>query len=327
MKRSALPSVSFLVVAEVIALFTAGLEDQGAFLFWTLPSALLAGVFAAGLSGWSKDWNKIVSYGTSVVCGAILGLLWTYTVALFLGPWVGAFGAPILLCWVAGGASAAVAAQCFRDYKPARSIPTVLAVSTVVSLAVFLIPLAVRKAANDQELLTFVFRYTPGTESLRISHDPSSWSHDQRLSDEEEETLRERYETGRLELEARHKHGAGAASRAILVVQRPVNGGLKLAQPDQETIFYFQTSTGFESYPESVACLDRFITLSSRQYEWEGTAYMALSYMIDSWDGSATGSDVMRWEKANIEPDSSANGSQPIRSETNRRSSAAGSRR
>ncbi|GEM_PF-2105088 len=195
----------FFAVSESIALLKAGLEDQSAFLFWTLPSAVLAGVFAAGLSGWSKGWNKIVSYGTSVVCGAILGLLWTYTVALFLGPWVGAFGAPILLCWIAGGASAAVAAQCFRDYRPARSIPTVLAVSTVLSLAVFLRPLAARMAANDQELFIFVFRYTPGTEPLLISHDPSSWSHGKRLSGAEEAILRERYETGHLELEARDK--------------------------------------------------------------------------------------------------------------------------
>ncbi len=33
----------------------------------------------------------------------------------------------------------------------------------------------------------------------------------------------------------------------------------------------------------------------------EGIA-LAVGYLIDSWDGSATGSDIMRWAKRDTEP-------------------------
>lgn len=302
MKKLLLSFLIFFVVAEAIAFLTVGTEDQVAFISWTIPSALLAAFLSAGLSRLSEKWSRIPAYSTSIVAGGLFGFVWTYFVALFLGPWVGAFGAPILLCWIAGGAAASFGHRFLLDHTLTRAIPGIAAFSIAVSLAVFLIPVLVRIAANDQQILTFVFRYVSGEESLVIDEEPILWSHEERLTEKEREILKERYRTGHLDLSTRGSNGFGPQSRAIIVIERPLDGDVRLPQPDRCTVFYFQTRSGFDSFPQDVKLLERFITLGNREYESEGTEYVALSYMIDSWDGGATGSDVMiRWKKQDLE--------------------------
>jgi len=239
----------------------------------------------------------------SAVLGSIFGFLWTYIVGRLLGPGVGAFGAPILLCWISAGGTSFFAVRLLSGLPVARALPIIGAFAVISSVAVFAIPVIVKRANNDQQLLIFVFRYTPGENELQIDESkPSAWSHDARLTAAEKSILSERVLKGRLQLETRGKNGTGVESRAIIVMERPIKEKLRLGQPDRSTVFYFQHNEGFELRPEGASTLKRFIRLDSREYSSEVTDYIAVGYLIDSWDGSATGSDIMRWAKRDTEP-------------------------
>ena len=301
MKPFLISSVVFVAVAEAIAVVTAGSEDQFAFIFWTTPAALLISGTLLGLSRLLKMWRLLSMLVVLMLFGAGLGVLWTFLVAASLGPWIGAFGAPILLCWIAGGAAAGCALALSHHLSLARAVPLITAVSIAVSFAVFLIPIGAKKIANDQRLLTFVFRYVPGTGGVTIDEQPTSWDHEERLTEQDRKILANHYRTGHLDLEARHSNGSGPESRAIIVVHSPVKRQTKLPQPDRSTVYYFQTQNGFERLPPDAGVLDRSITLDVREYQWEGEKRVALSYLLDSWDGSATGADAIHWSGRDIE--------------------------
>ncbi len=301
MKSLVTSFVIFLIVAEALAISRAGTEDQMAFIFLSLPAAMIVAWASLALSQLMNQWRVFPACAGLIIAGGVLGFLWTYVVAISLGPWVGAFGAPILLCWMAGGSSAGSACWLIRNQTLTRAIPRILAISVAMSFAVFSIPAMARRAANDQQILTFVFRYVPGNEDVIIEEAPTSWDHDELLTDDEKTILRKHYPTGLLNLEVRHSNGSGGESRTIVVVERPVDGEIKLAQPDHASVFYFQSGRGFNRFPRDAHVLDRAITLGVRQYDWQGTEYVALHYLLDAWDGSATGADVMRWNKKDIE--------------------------
>ena len=132
--------IVFFFVAEGIALFKAGTEDQLAFFFWTSLPALLAGFLGNLFVQLTKTWNKILSYFSCLIIGGIFGLFWTFIVVLFLGPWIGAFGAPVLLCWIAGGAASFFAAKAYVDLPLKKFFPFIIISSLTISVLVFVIP-------------------------------------------------------------------------------------------------------------------------------------------------------------------------------------------
>ncbi len=293
--------VVFLLVAEGIAISTAGVEDQSAFIFWTVPAAVLIAGASLGVSRLTRRWRPVPACSVLMIGGGLLGLLWTLWVTRLLGPWVGGFAVPILLCWIAAGASAGSAVWFLRNGTPVQATLGIVTVSAVLSMAVFLIPVVAKRTANDQQIVTFFFRYVPGKGDVTIEEQPSSWTHEEDLTDEEKAILAKRYPAGRLVLEARHSDGSGPQSRMIIVVEKPVDRGIQLARPDHATVFYFQAASRFDRFPRDVPLLDRSIALAVREYAWKGTEYVALNCQIDLGDGSAIGRDVMRWRKEDIE--------------------------
>lgn len=288
----------FVAIAESIAIVTAGFEDQEAFVFWTLIAASIAGLLATKLKNTNKSLRKLIVYLLSAFFGFIYGLVFSYGVAFFLGPWIGAFGMPILLCWTAAGLSTFVAARLINDFPLKKSTPLILLTAVLASISVFSIPAIVRRVNNEQEVKIFVFRYTPGKrEIVIVEDDPLSYSHDQRLSLTEHEVLKNRYQTGRLNLESQSVYGKGPESKVILVLSEPLTNEVSLRQPNQSTVFYFQNGNDFEAHSNTSPLLERRIVLGPREYTWENTDFVALSCMVESWDGSSTGRDVMLWEK------------------------------
>jgi hypothetical protein len=298
MKTIIIAFLVFFAVAEGIALATAGTEDFGAFILWTIPSGAISAFLGTVLARSTQSIGRIPGMALSAVSGCVFGVLWTYLVGRLLGPWIGAFGAPVLLCWISAGATSFFAARLLSGFPVAKALPFIGAFAIISSIAVFAIPIILERANNNQQLLTFVFRYTPGENELQIDeNNPSSWSHDARLTTGEKSVLIERFRKGHLRLETRGRNGAGPESRAIIVMERPIKAEVRLAQPDRSTIFYFQQNERFDLRPDGAPTLKRFIRLASRDYSSEGTNYTAVGYLIDSWDGSATGSDIMRWDK------------------------------
>ncbi|MBD0339225.1 MAG: hypothetical protein ICV67_08070 [Thermoleophilia bacterium] len=93
-----------LLAAIVLTVITGwGGDDLGAFFFWSVPFGFFLGI-VAGVAGRRLTHPRLAATVASAL-GALAGLLWTVVVALLLGGYFFAFGFPVLLAWMAGGAA------------------------------------------------------------------------------------------------------------------------------------------------------------------------------------------------------------------------------
>lgn len=91
-------AVAFAVAIGLLALqdwFGSG--DLQALAFWTAPLAVGIGLLALPVS----RLRRTIGVPLAVVGGPALGFAFTFMVAVFLGPWFGAFSFPPLYCWMA----------------------------------------------------------------------------------------------------------------------------------------------------------------------------------------------------------------------------------
>jgi hypothetical protein len=148
-----------------------GEDDIGAFLYWTVPFALLLGL-ATRLAG--PRWPVPVA-----VVGAAAGLLWTVVVALLLGPFFLAFGFPVVLGWMAGGAVGLLAGMGLRSPRALRIARVgaygtlmllVLLVALTSVLAQFLwgpdLVAHVRAGTSDAETRAFIEKVVLGQSGV-----------------------------------------------------------------------------------------------------------------------------------------------------------------
>src|SRR6266550_4511685 len=111
LKAGFLAALICLVAATLVAVSTItlnqgfGAGDLWAFLFWSLPLVGIIAGIASVLMNLYCRLNVFIRIIVAALAGALSGLVWTFFVAVFLGPWFGAFSFPVLFCWIAGGAS------------------------------------------------------------------------------------------------------------------------------------------------------------------------------------------------------------------------------
>ncbi len=102
------PALLLAVVSWVVALvavarhswFSAG--DLHPFAFWCLLAAAFAYPAMRTLQRGTAGAGNLTLLSAASVAGLSFGVVWTFLVALVMGGWIGAFGFPVLLCWIVG---------------------------------------------------------------------------------------------------------------------------------------------------------------------------------------------------------------------------------
>lgn len=95
-----------------------GKGDTYAFIFWTIPLAVglsVTGKTIVNLFRTSSFYLRLIFI---ILTAGLLSLGWAYCVALFLGPWIGAFSIPILYLWIVGS----VLQLLFLDWRLPKQI-------------------------------------------------------------------------------------------------------------------------------------------------------------------------------------------------------------
>ena len=79
-----------------------GKGDFSAFIFWTIPFAVALAVSGKTIIYIARSVHFLIRVFLIVLISVILSFSWALCVALFLGPWIGAFSFPLLYLWIAG---------------------------------------------------------------------------------------------------------------------------------------------------------------------------------------------------------------------------------
>jgi hypothetical protein len=102
------PALLLAVVSWAVALvdvardYWFGAGDLRPFAFWCLLAAAFAYPAMRSLQRYAARVRNVVLVSVASLAGLAFGVAWTFLVALILGGWIGAFGFPVLLCWIVG---------------------------------------------------------------------------------------------------------------------------------------------------------------------------------------------------------------------------------
>jgi hypothetical protein len=251
-----------LVAAVTIVLnYGAGVNDLWVFLLWTfLFSGCLAAI-AVLLRRLYCRCSLSLSYFLAMLLGGASGAVWTYLVAILLGPWIGAFSVPVFACWVAGGASGMIAAAggCF-DMRP-RLIAVESAVIVLICLITAMGADPLYNALSRNQSLEVVFvKWKPSFQALSSRQLIPEYDK-YRLTDSEMFELESVGLTGELTVVGAAKHGSGKHSCAVIIMQHQITDAVELLQPDRAEVIYLQDGNEWKMYPPDAPTLRRVIRL------------------------------------------------------------------
>src|SRR5882672_3911080 len=145
-----------------------GRGDLSSYAFWNLLFAIYLYAVATVLQPRLHVAHVGVRVFAWTLIGGVAGFLWTWIVAVALGPWIGAFSFPVLYIWTAAGAiaGAAIGWRATADVTPRRRRPwLVLLVPPVTLLGVVLLEAMLYLGSRfvwgraQPEVFTFPDRY------------------------------------------------------------------------------------------------------------------------------------------------------------------------
>jgi hypothetical protein len=260
-----------------------GSSDLWTFIFWTIPFVgLMAGITSPSIKLYRR-LSFAIRLIVAVIIGALVGFLWTYIVATFLGPWFRAFSFPVLYCWIVGGISAMVAAA--GICRPITRIK----VSIEILLCLFIGAFAVigtkplfKWILNDQHLDAVFVEWKPGTQPLSVDGY-------YKLTESEISQLKAAGLTGKLNVRGMFTTGEGKSVRAVIVMQHQLKENIDLAQPDGVNVIYIQYEDGWKKYPDDAPTLKRIMHLE------KDLQRNATTYMSDLASGGSEGADAFSW--------------------------------
>lgn len=238
-----------------------GVGDMWSFLFWSMPFAAGVAVLARLLRRLCCRLSPLVRYLVAALSGALSGLVWTFFVALLLGPWFSAFSFPLFSCWMAGGASGMVLASSVDENGVKRRVLFELAfvalicVSAVIGTAPFLAHLS-----TDQNLHVIFVQWKSGAEPLSVK-DLDALGVRIELTEKELAQLKAIGITGHLTVVGGSEHGNGKLSRAVIIMQHQITDAVELLQPDRAEVIYVQDGNAWKMYPPDAPTLRRVIRL------------------------------------------------------------------
>jgi hypothetical protein len=278
--------------AEVAAIATAGSQDQFAFLFWTLPLCVaVAAQFALLASGTFRETRLSLLACLSGLVGFIEGVAYTFVVAMFLGPWIGAFGMPVLYCWAGAGAAASLAAVLAVRKGTVSAIAGTALIGILIGSSIILGPRIINAIQEGRQVEIFVFRYQDVDQQVLVDQGRAE------LSQTELHELKRLVPAGSLTFTSGHRSGEGKEIRVVLVLRKPVVTVKRFPLPAEGTLFIVQQENGWTESPQSGERLDRSIVLEDRQASWEGRDWTATGFLVENANGSMQGGDVIEWDR------------------------------
>jgi hypothetical protein len=279
--------VSMLLASAKVAIrggFGAG--DLLPFFLWTLPLCLLIASIRNTLDPLLRTRSVPLTYALNLIAGTITGVLWTYLVAFWLGPYFNAFSLEVLSSWMVGAASGLIVTSKYHQ-RTGRSLPISLAIVVVILLVGLVAdrPLF-RLQSNGQRLELVVVKWTPGSQAL--SNPPVLGG---KLTDAELEQLKSIGLTGQVESGGPGFFGEGKRGKAMIVISQQLKQPTTLPQPDGSELIYLQTPEGWKMYPTNAATLSRIIELWPDEREPERVT----RYAVQNADGSRQGGTLATW--------------------------------
>lgn len=260
-----------------------GSSDLWTFIFWTLPFVGLA----AGITSPSIKLYRRLSFVlrliVAVIIGALVGFLWTYIVAIFLGPWFGAFSFPVIYCWIVGGISGMIAAA--GTCRPITGFRVLVEIFLCLSIGAFAVvgtKSLFKWILKDQHLDAVFVEWKPGPQPLSVDGY-------YRLTESEISQLKAAGITGQLDVRGMFTTGEGKAVRAVIVMQHQLKENIDLAQPDGINVIYIQSEDGWKRYPPDAPTLKRVMHLE------KDSQRNATTYMSDLARGGSEGADAFMW--------------------------------
>jgi hypothetical protein len=239
-----------------------GVSDLRFLIICFAPAGLLAAAIAVAGVRRVFHWPAALRYFLGIGLGLVLGFLWTWCVALMLGPWWGAVSLPGLMCWMAGGASGVAGGLVLGPGNSLRArVASVIGLAGLAAVAVLANePLGIG-LSHDQRLTVRFLKWTPASGPLTIETE-----REDALSKAEVDLIRAAQPTGRLlVLWSGSRHGRGPAASALILLKEPITAPLVLWQPDRTTALYVQDGQRFVVYPSGTRTIDRDITISPHE--------------------------------------------------------------
>lgn len=229
--------------------------------------------------GLTRQWSVWVAVPLGFLAGVVLGLVATFSVALFLGPWFGAMSVPVLKSWCVAAAFAIPAIYLFMKFGlGARAVTSAVLLASLGVLLFFGISPAWSLATGNQHLTTAFFRHIPGDSELSIEDEPL-W-----LTDDDRKLLSRSGLRGTLMCVG----GGGSnttgwpKAKALVVFTEEPTEQIRLRQPKHSTIVYVQRNEEFVMLPERAETFDRSIELVRQQNGW--------FYYVEHASGARSGS-------------------------------------
>jgi hypothetical protein len=146
-----------------------------------------------------------------------------------------------------------------------RRLAARVAVLGLLCNGAFYGPLAVKTVQlrlKDQRLTVRLLQWRPGEGQLVATDPLAAAGGPAALPGSVTALLRRIGVTGHVVNDGVLVQGRGAASEAILLLQRPVDHQVRLAQPSHTTVVYMQSGNGWQMFPPTAATVDRVIELS-----------------------------------------------------------------
>jgi len=122
----------------------------------------------------------------------------------------------------------------------------------------------VRSTLTNQELSLAVLLWTPTPSPLRIEQSQRTrGARDMTLSAADIQLVQDTGISGKVSIYAANgKYGNGKHSRAILIMQEPVQVPVELKEPDATSVIYIQEGSRWRKFPENAPTLNRTIRIT-----------------------------------------------------------------
>jgi hypothetical protein len=147
--------------------------------------------------------------------------------------------------------------------------------------------LAAKQGWDQQQLEVACFMRTPSPQSISCSSEGGPPC----PTDAEIQALQAAGVTGALRpYGVGHRDRAGPKARAVIIMDQPIGGEVRLKQPRRANVFYVQGTTGWLMIPPNAPLLDRVISL---QPQSDAPRY-TMDFEEDV-DGSRTGGSCVAW--------------------------------
>lgn len=225
-----------------------------------------------------QKFSTWVGVSISFFIGGLLGLVATFMIAVFLGPWFGAMSVPILKSWCVSGAITISTIFIFYQNGFRRS-------SAFGSLAIFLVGItfflgfspAWSLITGNQHLTFTYFRHIPGNTELAID---DSFAH---IPEHDVVLLKSTGLKGRLEFRGRSESNSTdwPQAKAYVIFTDTLQETLFLPQPKHTVIVYVQNGSTFSRFPSHANTLQRTIEFYKNNDGWH--------YWIEHSSGAKNG--------------------------------------